>query len=164
MTNTVLLSIRRELRCLEAELSAMQRFALGVEYTIPDDAILCNDKNLAPRIEDVKRVLRDGADGRLDVQMVYNFDAFASTAFASSAYTFVTFRSNLKHLVGKLMRNTYPGSKFQDASDSTGIQYNEIKCDIKHADQSTSTITIVITGTTRNTGTQDIQHVDFRFT
>jgi hypothetical protein len=162
MTNTVLLSIRRELRCLEAELSAMQRFALGVEYNISEDVMTCNDKNLAPRIEDVKRVLRNGADDRLDVHMVYQMDAFASNSF--SAYTFVTFRANLKQLVGRLMRNTYPGSKFQDASDSTGIQYNEIKCDIKHADQSTSTITILITASTRNTGIQDIQHVDFKFT
>jgi hypothetical protein len=152
MTNTVLLSIRRELRCLEAELSAMQRFALGVEYNISEDVMTCNDKNLAPRIEDVKRVLRNGVDAWFDVHIVSGFNV--------DSYAFVTFRSNLKILVGRLMRGTYPGSTFKDASDSFGIQHNEIKCDIKHADQSTSTISITVT----STGTPNIERVEFKFT
>jgi hypothetical protein len=150
MTNNVLLSIRRELHCLEAELSAMQRFALGVSYTIPSDVIMLGDKYLESRIEDVKNVLRNGVDTGLEIYVVYG----------KGSYEFVSFRSNLKSLVRALMQDTYPGSTFRDASDSVDIVFNEIKCNIKHADQSTSTFSITIT----SNGTKNIRYVYFKFT
>jgi hypothetical protein len=130
MTNKILLSIQRELHCLEAELSAMQRFALGVSYEIPDGGIVTRDERFLPYVENVKTILRQGNDTQLDVQVVF-VDGF---------------KGRLRDLVLNLMSKTYPGSKFEDSSDSHEVPYNVIRCKIKHGDGSISTILMTITG------------------
>jgi hypothetical protein len=144
MTNKILLSIQRELHCLEAELSAMQRFALGVSYEIPDGSVVTRDERFLPHVENVKKILRQGNDTQLDVNVVF-VDGF---------------KSNLKYLVQNLMGKTYPGSKFEDSSDSLEVDYNVIRCKIKHADGSISTILMTITGDHR----AGFQTISFQFT
>ncbi len=139
MTSSVLLSIRRELHCLEAELYAMQRVNLGAKYENVKSITSSGDINFKPYLTNIENILKAGADCSLVVNIV------SKPILAGFPYNLANARGGMKDILKLQFIDHYTFSKFLDRRDDSKIPENEIRCKVKENGGPESNILITAT-------------------